>query len=745
MSVAFGRRLSRGAALSALLAALGLAPGARGDVFGATALLSAGPFGQAEYAHDTDLSEDGRFVVFDGSVAGAIGVWRRETRPGATLEQVAGGNATLPSVSADGRYVSFTTNEGANLPALTDGQVHAGEQPQEAPGVYVRDMSKAPGEPGAFTLASAKDHSAQSLTYEFPGATPEEVAQKTTEYGATAAGRSAITADGRTVAFVTTAASDLAGPQTPPLQVAVRHLDTQETQLVSTRFDPATGEAAVNPETGASEPVSENEFGFGAVWSPGTPPAFDGKGRGVERGVKTPQLAGASISADGSAVAWLGQQIAEQVRTLGGEDGEALGLAYSEPLWKRISEGPLAPTVRVTGGAEAESPACREQPEPTLPPHPSPQDPCQGPFATQLTGGTGTWNAKSLSNTTPELSRNGDDVAFIGTAPLVGQEGGFGISNGEFNSDAYWEDMTAPTRSSGLRRLTEFASGDKQKLATNASIEEIGISPDGGQVAFTTQRTVFPLGTPAFVSAPAAVPGLAELFDVDLANNTLTRVTRGYEGGTPEHPEVESEKEDRYAHLVDGSMSPSFSADGNAIAFSSTAANLVFGDGNNPPIGSLVEYDDGADAFLVPRVTFEPEPTPQTISAPPPNPALASPWRFTVSASSLASGAVQLRATVPGSGTLAASAVSALPAGAARRGVHKVRRTVASATGRSRASAVLRLQLTLPSRYAKLANRAGGLPGTVAATFSAPGHATLRRTLAVRFVRRSHASRKGNR
>src|ERR1700760_3138718 len=88
------------------------------DVFGTISLVSASPFGQAEYAHDPALSEDGRYVVFDGAVAGVQGVWRREARAGANFEQVAGGAATLPSVSADGRYVSFTTNEGASLPAL---------------------------------------------------------------------------------------------------------------------------------------------------------------------------------------------------------------------------------------------------------------------------------------------------------------------------------------------------------------------------------------------------------------------------------------------------------------------------------------------------------------------------------------------------------------------------------------------------------------------------------------------------
>jgi hypothetical protein len=71
--------------LGALVLALGAAPGARADVFGPISLLSASPYGQAEYAHDPVLSEDGRYVVFDGTIAGVPGVWRRQTKPGSTF------------------------------------------------------------------------------------------------------------------------------------------------------------------------------------------------------------------------------------------------------------------------------------------------------------------------------------------------------------------------------------------------------------------------------------------------------------------------------------------------------------------------------------------------------------------------------------------------------------------------------------------------------------------------------------
>jgi Tol biopolymer transport system component len=724
------------------LSVIGGAGRARADVFGGTTMLSSSPFGQAEFAHDPALSEDGQWVVFDGSVGGVAGVWRRATSPGARLEEVAGGDATLPSLSADGRYVSFTTNQGSSLPSITDELRHDAAGTLEAPSVYVRDMAVPASATGAFTLVSAKDRSAQSLTYEFPETSEPQLAEDRIAYGASAEGRSAISADGRSVAFVTTAQSDLAGAGTPPLQVAVRRLDSQETELVSVRYDNATSGVVVDPETGTPRPVPFAE-GHGAVWSRGIP-RFNQREGEIPHAYNVPHLAGASISADGTTVAWLGQQVGEQAATL---SGEALPGLYAEPLWRRVADGPLAPTRRVTGGSEPESAACRAHPESRLG-APSAGDPCQGPFATQETSGFGTWNdAHQETVVTPRLSADGSKVAFISTAPLVSEAGAFGLAGSEFNGDAYWMDMAAPTRVAGLRQITQFASSDKTKLATNADIEDIGISPDGAQVAFTTKRTVFPLSVPAYVSQPAAVPGLAEVYDADMSNQTLTRVSRGFEGGVPSHPEEEAGKEDRYPREADGAMSPSFSHGGETLAFSSTASNLVYGDGNTPPIGGSTDFADGADAFLVPRISFSPEPTPQTISPAPPNPSPQPPWKLIVSASSLPDGAVQIKAIVPGAGTLAASASSALPASAARRGHRKVRRLVARASTAAKpgASGPAKLQLRLSGRYSALASRAGGLAGSVTVTFLSPGHPALHQTIAVRFVRRRshHTTRTG--
>ncbi len=458
----------------------------------------------------------------------------------------------------------------------------------------------------------------------------------------------------------------------------------------------------------------------------------------VTKPYRVPALPGASISADGSAVAWYGGQISEQVRTL---SGERLDKLYAEPLWRRITGGPAEPTRRVTGGSDPESPGCLAVPESRLPPSPVPSDPCQGPFATQVSG-IGTWNDSQEADYIPRLSANGNDVAFLASAPLLTEAGAFGIGGSSFNSDVFREDMTSPDRTSGLTQLTQFASSDTNRIPTNANISDLAISADGLQLAFSTRRTVFPLGTPAFVSVPSSVPGLVEIYDADLANATLTRVSHGYEGGAPEHPEVETGNEDRYARISDGSLSPSFDASGDLLAFSSTAANLVFGDGNTPPNG--LGERDGADVFLVPRIIFSSEPTPQTISPPPSNPVLERPWQLVVRATSLPTGAVQLRATVPAAGMLAASAASTLPARVARTH-RKVRRTVAKATTAAQGvGSTVNMKLRLVGHYQGLAGRPGGLFSSVTVTFSAKGHPALRKTLTIRFVaRRRHPRHAG--
>lgn len=728
-------------ALFALALLLATPTTARADVFGPISLVSATPFVQAEYAHEPAISADGRYVVFEGSIAGVTGVWRRELVPPGAVVEVAGGDAELPSISADGRYVSFTTDQGGHLPELTDGLAHLGGA-HETPGVYVRDMALEPEAGGAFTLASAVNGSTQSLTYEYPAGEAEQFDRE--KFGSLAPGRSALSADGRSVVFVTTAASNLAGPGTAPLQVAVRNLDTDETRLVSVRYNPATGTPAVDPGTGHDEPVpgvSDGASVYGAVYSDKSPPAFTRpEADSVEQEVNV------AISADASTVAWLGQDISEQAPTLAAEE---LPPFYNELLWRRVADGEQTPTRRVTGGSDPTNPACAADPETQLPQLESAADPCQGPFLAE--NSPGTWNNNTSAVVSPSLSADGYEVAFISTAEPLALAGGFGGSDSQRESDVYVANMhEGLSRTQALRALTELGSGDMQDVATNSKIVDVGISPDGSQVAFTTVRTQFPLGDPAYVSAPAAVPGLMELFDVDLLDNTLTRVTHGYEGGAAAQPHAVSSSEDPYGDTnTDGALSPSFSEDGNLLAFSSTASNLVYGDGNTPPPGSSPSPGqgprDGGDVFVVPREVFSPDPTPQVVSPAPPSPTPIPLWTLGVTSASLRNGNVVLYLSLPGAGDVHASAATrmATRAQASRHGhtsahvLRFVQRTLANAAkGVTAAEGVpIALTLALASPYRSRAERAGGISATVTITFIAPGHASLRALVKVDFRR----------
>jgi hypothetical protein len=754
--------MRRGPLLATLTAVFAgaFATGARADVFGPIGLVSGDPIQQADWAHDPAMSADGRFVVFDAAIGGINGVWRRELATGA-LEEVAGGDAALPSVSADGRYVSFTTNQGGHLPAFTDGRQHYSTKTGESPNVYVRDMSLGPQQPGAFQIVSARSGSNEALRYVLPPSEPNSAEG----FGSVAAGRTAISADGTKVAFVTTTVSNLTSypqpeleelengetprPRTPAFQVAVRDLQTGTTQLVSVRRDPATGLAAIDPETGSPEPVPDQDETHGAVDAEGRLPIFRAEARAYAR----TERIGASISADGSTVAWMGQAIGEQVASLPGEPAQ---YNWTEPLWRRIADGELAPTRKVTGGVDPESPACAASGEQSLPPSPVPGDPCQGPFETRRTNETsptdaGVWTGEPEDDSVPRLSGDGYTVAFLARAPLFGfngQEGG--------HSELFLADMRPGlTRMQALRPLTRFASQNQESVATTAAITDVAISQNAssarhtGQVAFTTARTVFPLGSPSYVSTRAASPGLNELYDADLGNDTLTRVTQSYEGGPAGHPfRPDKAREDPYIVFgpVDGALGPAFDAAGTKIAFSSTASNLVFGDNNTPP-GGTKGLEDGADVFLVDRLTFSARAPEQTISPLPPNPAAEAPWSLGVTAQSLKNGRVRLYLLLPGAGTLRATATGPVPLrrspgrGAARKAA-AVRTLASKAAAATLGGGLRTLDLSLASRYSALARRKGGVAANVVVSFSAAGHPRLQSRVRVKFVASRKAARK---
>jgi WD40-like Beta Propeller Repeat len=709
------------AAAAASLWLIALSAAAKADVFEPIALVSADSRQQADYVNHSTISGDGRYVAFDGSFAGVTGVFRRDLDTG-VVELVAAGDAADPSISDDGRYVSFTTT--ARLDEENDANA--------APDVYVRDMSNPDQrpcragrdearEPCAFTLASAADGSRSGLSYSYPTPSSEQA-----RYGSLASGRSALSADGSRVAFLTTAVSNLANPDRPPLprapeppetpalQVAVRDLHTDRTELVSVLYE--AGQVVQSP-FGQTQPVPATTFGgqtYGA--------AFPG---GARKPAFPTSYGGASISADGTTVSWIGQQIERQAPVLAAEP--FIGPAYAEPLWRRIADGSLTPARRVTGGGDPASEACISSGETRPAEPPTLSDPCQGPFDTTRPEGTGGGVftlASDVSDYVPQLSANGSTVAFVSNAPVVGA-GEFGHTS-EFSDDVYVVDMRARfTRAQAFRRLTEVAGGNFFETERVAPIVDLGVSPDGTEIAFSTQRTVFPLGSPSYVSAPSAVARAQELFDVDLSNDTLTRVTQSYQGAASEPSGAPT-------------GSPAFTDDGDTLAFTSSAYDLVYGDGNS-----------AGDAFLVRRKRFTGEAVQQYISPPPANPEPHPGWVLTATARSRGDGSVLLEVLVPGAGSLSAGAHSTLVlARCARRARHTCRprtraatRMVASRLARASHAGLELLTLKLESRYRSLARRHGGLPARVNLTFAATGHPQLRRRIAVTF-KRGHSARR---
>ena len=415
----------------------------------------------------------------------------------------------------------------------------------------------------------------------------------------------------------------------------------------------------------------------------------------------------------------------------------------------------------MTGGSQPEDAACASSEELALPTGLAAQslaDPCQGPFAVEAKNGV--W-AGTVGDSVPQLSADGETVAFLATAQLVSLGVDFGRSAEGEADDLYVADMQGGlTRNEALRPLTELASGHESEPAGAAPIVDVAVSPDGSQVAFTTERTEFPLASPSYVSEPTAAAGMSELFDADLADETITRVTRSYDGGPSERPHqtAAAGESDPYRHRTDGALSPSFTDGGDTLAFASTASNLVYGDGNTPNPEASGGSDDGSDVFVVQRARFEPVATETYVSKAPSAPTVAPEWRLLASAESLRDGKVRISCETPGAGVLSAYVKSSVPntsaASVARAAGRRRRRpspahaaeveryvAIGYAWVNAPSGGFATLTLSPGSAFSALASRPGGLRGTVTLSFSpqALWRPELSRELTVSFRRGARA------
>jgi Tol biopolymer transport system component len=347
---------------------------------------------------DADISADGRYVVFQtratnffeddgGVVEGGVskpdveppgtlregGIFRYDRVTGA-LQLVADGaevyaegpergeqifqGAQNPSVSAEGRYVAFSTAQSL-VPQDTNENVD----------VYVRDMTVPltadRRDSGAYTLVSAKDGGNEPASYVTHGP-PASGA----EAGAEIWPNTSISSDGNYVVFRTTEATtdlpDHAAVDTAPEQLFVRDVHDQTTTLVSR--EPTNAKyASGDPAGGAIGP--------------------------------------AAISGDGSTVAWVSTNTPAQTAFLPGEPQNS-----SEPfyLWRRWAD-PAPVTRRITGIADPDDPECKGG---TVTLSQTAEGPCYGPLSEPES------SLASIALTAPSLSGDGYTVAFLAGAAL---------------------------------------------------------------------------------------------------------------------------------------------------------------------------------------------------------------------------------------------------------------------------------------------------------------------------------------
>ncbi len=630
---------------------------------------------------DADISANGQYVVFqtkatnffegDGETQqekeaaeppGTVregGIFRYDRTTGA-LELVASGNllvsegkeagkvlvrgAENPSVSAEGRYAVFSSAQEL-VPRSQPGHTENVE-------VYERDMDVAPGQSGAYTLVSAQNGSEASADYDdglvtlpFPGGDP----------GAEVWPNTSVSANGQYVVFRSgELPSNLPQgptPTTPAGQLFVRNLQNKTTTLVTRT---ATGDSP-GPECGPS------------ASSAGGEPACGANGP-------------ASISADGSTVAWLGSHAPSQTVFL---PNESLNEAVPYYLWQRWSE-PGARTRRITGIADPEDPECKSAEEVVEPGDPTATGPCYGPLTYPESS-----SQIGLNTQTPALSGDGNTVAFLT---------GSSLRPNTLKADALDLFVTSMepgvTRKAATRELTLAVNGAQGN--GTAPITSLALSSDGTHIVFVSQRSAFVLSEPFPVGSFSQSAQQSELYAIDLSTDTLERAILGAEGVEPNGSTL---------------ANPTVSANGEALAFVSSASNLIFGDANGV-----------ADAFLATL-----QAPAGTATSPASFNAVQSGFSLTgtdspelgLSVKRAANGDLIVLVETPGAGKLTAQATGTIVTKVGKRD-RKKKVVLAHVAGVTHAEGTTTLVLRLAAKYAKDLQKAGKLKALVTVAYTPP-------------------------
>ncbi len=612
-----------------------------------------------------DLSSDGRYVVFSTAArnffpadlqdpAGAYydgGIFRRDLSSG-QLELVALGGqrqsaggalltrgAANPSISGDGRWIVFATGA-ALVSEDTNAQID----------VYVRDMTRARDDPAAYELISARNDSREPARFARPTtSTPFR------DPGADVAPGVAISDDGEKVVFAVSAvATDLPDHRdvdVPPGQIFVRDRSRHSTRLVT-----HVAGAPDRPVSGGDGPV-----GIGP----------------------------AAISADGSTVAWPGQQAQQQTRFLAAEGQDAAVYFY---LWQRIADGPDAPTRRITGASDLDDPGCAGDYAPSS----AASGPCYGALADSEQGLSG------IAATPPALSGDGRRVAFLTQSAPRGQDAVAAV-------DLFVTDMSpGVSRKAGTVELTR--EGTTRDPIASASLVSVALSGNGRWAAIVTARTRFLLPALRLVGDVRGTPGPNELYLIDLDGGTIERAVRARGGG---------DAGDTVAAQV------SLAYDGRRVAFSSSAENLFFGDANQRPDVFTVDRDDGPPSGELDD-ELPPEPAAEPFDLPP-----APSRRLTVFVRRAPQNKVRLDVRAPVAGRIVIKVRGRLPDTDGR--LRGPARTFASASKRVTRAGRVTIDVPIAKRYRSQLRRQGKLDARADVSLVPRTGTALTRSLAVRF------------
>ncbi|HTD58813.1 MAG TPA: hypothetical protein VK672_07950, partial [Solirubrobacteraceae bacterium] len=202
---------------------------------------------------------------------------------------------------------------------------------------------------------------------------------------------------------------------------------------------------------------------------------------------------------------------------------------------------------------------------------------------------------------------------------------------------------------------------------------------------------------------------------------------------------------------------------GKTIALASAASNLAYG-----AVGA------GSDVFVTREQRFAPGSGQQSVSPLPDEPLAAPDWKISATVSPSRDGSLLLYVSVPGAGSVSASASAAVPllpgktarsahgghshhvggqhqhgsAGASSTMIVRIHsQRFAHAVATAKQAQVIQLRLSPMQAFRPLVERRGGLYATISIAFRAAGHPQLRDELQASFVgalaRRS--GRKGGR